>query len=156
MSEPVTPIFDGHNDALARLWAWGDDHGRTFLDPASPRPTAPPGRYGRRWPHDHIDLPRARAGGLAGGLFACFVPPRRGRPRAQRSALAAVLAQAAVLRRMERASNGAVRQCRSAAEVEAAAPALAVVLHLEGACAIDPGLAALEVAARPPGCDRWA
>ena len=145
---PTVPIFDGHNDALARLWAWGDEAGRTFLDAGVPRPPGPPvpGRYGR-WPYDHLDLARARAGGLAGGLFACFVPPgRRGVRRPQRSALGAVLAQVAILGRMERASGGALRRCRTAAEVEAAPEGtLAAVLHLEGADAIDPGLDALEV-----------
>lgn len=139
----LVPIFDGHNDALARLWAQGDDHGRTFLEPGAPRPDPPRSRYGRHWPYDHLDLPRARAGGLTGGLFAAFVPPRRRAPRSQRSALAAVLAQAAILRRMDRASPH-LTQCRTAGEVEAA-PGLAVILHLEAADAIDPGLAALEV-----------
>ena len=135
----TVPIFDGHNDALARLWAWGDHDGRSFLDPTA-RPV--PGRGS--WPYDHLDLPRARAGGFGGGLFACFVPPVKGRPRPQPEALAVVLAQSAILRRMERASQGAVRQCRTAAEVEASS-GLAVVLHLEAADAIDPGLDALEV-----------
>ena len=146
---PTVPVFDGHNDALARLWAWGDDAGATFLDPAAPRPAgAPrPDRFGRRYPFDHLDLPRARTGGLSGGFFACFVPPRRrGARRAQPGALAAVLGQAAILRRLARASEGAVRQCRTAADVRGApARTLAAVLHLEAADAIDPGLDALEV-----------
>ena len=140
------PVFDGHNDALARLWAQGDDAGASFLDPAAPRPEPPEDRFAGRYPYDHLDLPRARAGGLAGGLFASFVPPARGgATRPQPEALAIVLSQVAILRRIARASGGAVRHCRTAAEVEAAPPGtLAAVLHLEGADAIDPGLDALE------------
>ena len=144
---PRVPVFDGHNDALAKLWAWGDDEGRAFRDPAAPRPEPPEGRFGGPYPYDHLDLARAREGGLSGGLFACFVPPARGgAPRAQPEALAAVLAQVAILRRMARLSGGALRPCRTAAEVEAAPRgSLAAVLHLEAADAIDPGLDALEV-----------
>ena len=148
---PPVPIFDGHNDALAKLWALGDDAGARFLDPAAPRPRAPRARFGGRYPYDHLDLPRAREGGLSGGLFACFVPPgRRGARRSQPAALRAVLAQVAILRRLARASGGAVRHCRTAAAIEAAveaAPegALAAVLHLEAADAIDRRLDALEV-----------
>ncbi len=145
--DPPVPVFDGHNDALAKLWARGDDGGRAFLDPDAPRPEPPEGRFGGRYPYDHLDLPRARTGGLSGALFACFVPPARGgAARPPPEALAVVLAQIAILRRMARASDGAVRPCRTAAEVEAAPEgSLAAVLHLEAADAIDPGLDALEV-----------
>ena len=144
---PLPLVFDGHNDALLRLWAWGDDAGATFLDPQLPRPPerVPPDRY-PGFPHDHLDLRRARAGGLAGGLFAAFVPHRAGRAPAQPEALATVLAQVAILRRMVRASDGAIRQCRTANEIRIAmaSGALAPVLHLEGADTIDADLHALE------------
>ena len=52
-------IFDGHNDVLLRLWRLGDFAGRRFLDGDG---------------EGHLDLPRARAGGLAGGFFAVYVP----------------------------------------------------------------------------------
>jgi membrane dipeptidase len=56
---PVTittgiPVFDGHNDTLLDLPLTG----RTFFE---------------RSANGHIDLPRARAGGLGGGFFAVFV-----------------------------------------------------------------------------------
>lgn len=55
-SGPVPiPIFDGHNDTLLNL----PRTGRSFFE---------------RSETGHIDLPRARAGGLAGGFFAVFVP----------------------------------------------------------------------------------
>src|ERR671928_102600 len=49
-------IFDGHNDVLARLHA-GEGTEEEFLGGGG---------------DGHLDLPRARAGGLAGGLFAIF------------------------------------------------------------------------------------
>jgi membrane dipeptidase len=56
---PVTiatgiPVFDGHNDTLLDL----PISGRTFFEQSE---------FG------HLDLPRARAGGLGGGFFACFI-----------------------------------------------------------------------------------
>src|SRR3989442_12695648 len=49
----VQPVFDGHNDALLRAGAEAIATGR---------------------PDGHLDVPRARAGGLAGGIFAVFTP----------------------------------------------------------------------------------
>lgn len=50
------PIFDGHNDVLLKL----HQEDRSFFDEGE---------------EGHYDLPRARAGGIAGGLFAIYVPP---------------------------------------------------------------------------------
>ncbi len=55
VSAPTVPVFDGHNDTLLSLPLTG----RSFFE---------------RSDTGHIDLPRAREGGLAGGLFAVFVP----------------------------------------------------------------------------------
>jgi membrane dipeptidase len=52
------PVFDGHNDAVLAVY-----RGETTVDALL---------EGRE--DGHLDLPRARAGGLAGGLFAVFVP----------------------------------------------------------------------------------
>jgi len=49
----VIPVFDGHNDALTR-----DDH-HLLAD-------------GR--PDGHLDIPRMRAGGVRGAIFAVFTP----------------------------------------------------------------------------------
>ena len=58
------PIFDGHNDVLLRLVRGGVEGAeRRFLDGEA---------------KGHLDLPRARAGGFAGGLFAMYVPSRSG------------------------------------------------------------------------------
>ena len=56
-------IFDGHNDVLLRLWEAG---GRAAV------PAFSAGDAG------HIDLPRARRGGLGGGFFAIYVPSPSG------------------------------------------------------------------------------
>ena len=51
---PAVPVFDGHNDTLLDL----PIADRSFFE---------------RSTKGHIDLPRAREGGLAGGFFAVFV-----------------------------------------------------------------------------------
>jgi membrane dipeptidase len=120
----VLPVFDGHNDALTAA-----DGG----DLAS-------GRTG-----GHLDLPRMRAGGMRGGIFAIFTPTPEGEERVEHD-LAAVHAKrvAGLLADLERA--GEVRVAREIAAVDAARDGSgppAAVLHLEGAEAIDPGLEAL-------------
>jgi membrane dipeptidase len=146
------PIFDGHNDTLLKLYRPKPGQERSFFE---------------RSEHGHIDLPRAEAGGLAGGFFAVYVPPppreqadpdpelpKTGAyemplpeplelPYAQRTALG----MAATLFRVEAESAGRVRVVRSAAEIERclADGALAAILHFEGAEMIDPELDALEV-----------
>ncbi|MFD1703141.1 dipeptidase [Methylopila henanensis] len=149
---PQIPVFDGHNDTLLRLHQRGDaDRGvHAFLE----------GGFG-----GHVDLAKARAGGLVGGLFAIFTPSRDlgadyielmrsaryDVPLPEKlplgEAQAAVLAMTSILLRIVRASAGAVAICRSAAEIHAAMErnALAAVLHIEGAEAIGPDLDALHV-----------
>ncbi len=135
------PIFDGHNDALTaanrELLVTGGGDG-------------------------HLDLPRMRQGHVRGGIFAVFVESRDEHldlspepgvpyvhplpPRVQHSRAAGITATTAGhLLALER--EGAVRVARSIADVDAAATddgAPAVVLHFEGAEAIDRGLASLE------------
>jgi membrane dipeptidase len=56
----LTPFFDGHNDALLRLFMRkGADAPRAFIDGEG---------------KGQLDLPMAVQGGFAGGLFAIFVP----------------------------------------------------------------------------------
>ncbi|NNK63326.1 MAG: membrane dipeptidase [Gemmatimonadetes bacterium] len=155
MSEPI-PILDGHNDTLTRIVA----------DEADPRSAFLSGRDA-----GHVDLPRARQGGLAGAFFAIFTPSRgwakelrpmhdaEGRvieggfsvpppPRVdRRRALGETLRHAAELLRWERASEGALTVVRSTGDLarSRATGSLAAILHIEGAACIDTRLEALEV-----------
>lgn len=146
-----TPMkfFDGHNDTLLRLSMYEQsDPERSFLD-------------GR--PDGHIDLPRAKRGGMLGGLFAlyapsktglsfdhfhgasydCPLPPEVSAPDAQQI----ILKQTSILMRIVAASQGQVVVCRNVGEIRSAIDAgrFAIVLHLEGAEAIDRDLHALYV-----------
>ncbi|GLK68472.1 dipeptidase [Hansschlegelia plantiphila] len=151
MTAPI-PVFDGHNDVLLRLRERRDDDDgvRSFLE----------GGGGGQ-----LDLPRAREGGLFGGLFAIFVPSRQlgvdyvammraatydvplPAPLPLGEAQGATLHMASILLRIARASGGEVAVCRSVSEILAAKDAgrLATVLHIEGAEAIAPDLDMLHV-----------
>ena len=52
-------VFDGHNDTILALLRPRDGAERTFFEHST---------------HGHIDLPRARMGGLSGGFFAVWLP----------------------------------------------------------------------------------
>ncbi|MDQ2635090.1 MAG: dipeptidase, partial [Pseudomonadota bacterium] len=109
----------------------------------------------------HIDMARAKAGGLAGGLCAIYVtsghlefgrPDAKGHyatplaePLERQPSLDIALDMAAIALRIERAGGWNI--CRSVADVEAAMRAgkFAAVLHMEGCEAIDAELSALEV-----------
>ena len=54
------PFFDGHNDTLLRLLEAPGDQEKLFIEGNGT---------------GHIDLPRAKAAGMAGGFFAMFPPP---------------------------------------------------------------------------------
>ena len=147
------PIFDGHNDVLLNLYLPERGGGRSFFE---------------RGERGHIDLPRAREGGLAGGFFAVFVPtePEKARPWEQdltltengyemrmaepidtAYALRTAMAVTASLFRLEAASGGQVKVVRTASEIETCLRdgVLAAILHFEGAEAIDTDLNALHV-----------
>lgn len=61
-TEPRVASFDGHNDSLT-----APNHGRLELGGGD----------------GHIDLPRMRAGGMRGGIFAVFPKSSRGVPEPQ-------------------------------------------------------------------------
>lgn len=147
------PIFDGHNDTLQFLRPFDHDTVERFVS---------------RGGSGHVDLQRARQGGLAGGLFAVFAPsPARAEsdsdpdfrlteggyevrladPIPQQVALQEALAQTAALYRLESASDGAISVVRSVTDIERCltAGSIAAVLHYEGADAIDPDLTTLDV-----------
>ncbi|MFU0504987.1 dipeptidase [Pseudaminobacter sp. NGMCC 1.201702] len=142
-------VFDGHNDVLLRLWRRekaGGDVVAEFMEGTQ---------------QGHIDLPRARAGGLVGGLCAIYVPSgdlalKRpdaaghyvtplAAPLEREPSLDTALEMAAIALRLERA--GGWRLCRSGDDIHEALgeEKFAAVLHMEGCEAIGPDLAALEV-----------
>ena len=154
------PIFDGHNDVLLRL------HLRAGADAVA--------AFLKGEDKGHLDLPKARKGGFAGGLFAIFVPSpkRKDRPDGETpsqetgsvvgsdigstsappavdmaEAQRVVFAMASLLFRIERESEGRLRVCRNAGDIESclAEDALAAVLHIEGAEAIDANFELLDV-----------
>ena len=145
----MVPIFDGHNDALLRLQRNSDESPETFIT----------GVQG-----GHLDLPRAREGGFAGGMFACFTPSAKGRKQkvvrtragyeesfpltpewAEASRITFGLA--ADLFRIEALSQGQFKVARRAAEIQECIETnrVAATLHIEGAEAIDTDLNVLDV-----------
>lgn len=146
------PIFDGHNDVLLRLYRrGGTDAARAFLEGEA---------------KGQLDLPKAREGGFAGGLFAIFVPspdeaspngetPARNAGNGALSAPAleltaaqqAVFSMVSLLLRIERESQGRVRVCRNVDDIQRGLEdgVLAPVLHIEGAEAIDSNFELLDV-----------
>jgi membrane dipeptidase len=148
----MIPVFDGHNDFLLRLWQ----------DPA---------RRSAIWRDGdgtgHLDLPRMRAGGFAGGMFAIYVPSGPVDPAFDREALMnnppydmplpplmplseaqpVALAMAGHLLAMARETPADFALCRTAAEIEAAMALgqIAGVMHMEGADPIDEGCDALHL-----------
>jgi membrane dipeptidase len=148
----MLPIFDGHNDVLLRLARKGEPDGgvASFLDGDGA---------------GHLDLPRAKAGGLAGGLFAVFVPSPEPEVNLEElmsrteydvplpaatelsPAQAFTLGLASLLFRIARASDGRFRVCRSVADIRAATEtgAIAAVFHIEGAEPIDRNFRMLDV-----------
>jgi membrane dipeptidase len=149
MHDSITmPIFDGHNDTLLQLSPIKRKGGRSLFE---------------RSRQGHLDLPRAREGGFGGGMFAVCVPPNPDQPDvfvketpvteidvgvklqpavdhsyAQRFTLSAV----GWLFRLVAESNGQVQVVRTVDELEHCLDQniLAIVLHFEGAEAIDPAL----------------
>ena len=149
MSRPEYPVFDGHNDTLLSLHLDDRDGGRSFFVESD---------------RGHIDLPRARRGGLAGGFFAVFVPPvdaaesgpgpspsfsATGSPIAALDpayALRFTKEVVAGLRRLINDAKGQVRLVPTVKNLEQCLEldVLAVVLHFEGAEAIYPDLDTLD------------
>ena len=137
-------IFDGHNDALLKLWSKGDGAVNRF----------------QAGGESYVDLPRARTGNFAGGFFAIFVPnedplwweemqtppydiPMPG-PLDRNAARRVVEAQIGILRDLDAADCLGI--CCSAGDIDRqiAAGRLAALMHLEGAEAIGTDLDYLE------------
>jgi membrane dipeptidase len=140
-------IFDGHNDAVQHLAEYRPG-GRDFL---------------ARSDDGHLDLPRAREGGLIGGLFAMFAKPdkppvgdltktatsyavRLADPLDPAFARQRIDAQLDALNRVVDRAAGQIRWATTVDEIEAARRdgVFVMVRHMEGAEAIGPDLANLE------------
>ncbi len=157
--QPTYKVFDGHNDVLLGLYLKERGQGRSFFE---------------RSDIGHIDLPRAREGGLRGGFFAIFTPkPPTGVSESfadrmtvtedgyevrleeaieQPYALQFTVGMLASLFRLADESAGQLRVIRTADELDACLAEgtasdgpIAVVAHIEGAEAIDSNLDALYV-----------
>ncbi|MDI6857778.1 MAG: dipeptidase [Dehalococcoidia bacterium] len=150
---PADTVFDGHNDTLVDIRFPKPEEERSFLE---------------RSEHGHLDLPRAVEGGFGGGFFAVCVPadptsrdpaefdllltetgyelplPPPLDPAYAHQMTVSVMASAF---RLEAESGGKVKVARSAREVASCLRrgVIAIVLHLEGADAIDPELEALHI-----------
>ncbi|MFN2135387.1 MAG: dipeptidase [Candidatus Promineifilaceae bacterium] len=143
MPKPV--LFDGHNDTLTDIFQPEGDGTRSFFE---------------RSDQGQLDLPRARAGGLAGGVFAIYTAGakeepferkklKRGGyevpyaaavdPGTARTFTAAVLDFAEAI---EAQSGGQVAITRTAAALAAQLEGgvFSMVLGIEGAAAIAPDL----------------
>jgi membrane dipeptidase len=140
-------IFDGHNDAVQHLAEYREG-GRDFL---------------ARSEDGHLDLPRARQGGMIGGLFALFskeerAPPddfrrtadgyeiRLAAPLETAQARSCINSQLTALKSMVTRAAGQIQWATTVGEIEAGLTdgQFVIVLHLEGAEAIDPDLNAIE------------
>jgi membrane dipeptidase len=145
MADAALPlVFDGHNDTLLSLPGREPGTERDFFT---------------RSERGHIDLPRAKEGGLGGGFFAVFVPGRRMAATTDPAAFGppvtpdldeatrVAMRMTANLFHIEERSGGQVKIVRTADELAAALAngTFCAILHFEGAEAIDEDLNALEV-----------
>ena len=146
---PYPLIIDGHNDTVLSLLTPNTSRRRTFFEKSS---------------RGHLDLPRAIQGGLGGGFFAVFIPPAKHRsnsairatnvedaklPPPLDPAYAARFAMKglAKLLEVEKESDGQVRVVRTVGDLQSCLDenVLAMILHFEGAEAIDTDLDSLDV-----------
>jgi membrane dipeptidase len=150
--QAAPPIFDGHNDTVLSMVKTG----RSFFD---------------RSDAGHIDLPRAREGGLGGGFFAVYIPDpdlsgvakpagtlaesamnRYADERTWPEPMSLEYAEAQAVELLGRllhvveTSNGQVAAVRTAGELRACLDrgTFAMLLHFEGAEPLDPDGRALE------------
>ncbi len=146
----MIPFFDGHNDLVMRLLVQPDLREKIWIEGEA---------------RGHLDLPRMRHAGFAGGFFAIFLPPpksegtnfldpslwnppyRQPLPRPLDFDLARTMADEAMahLNWMEQVSDGAFVLCRSGLDLKTAIAKgqIAGIVHMEGAEAIGPDLTEL-------------
>ncbi len=146
------PVIVGHQDTLLSLYLPERGQGRDFFV---------------RSEIGHLDLPRAREGGIAGGFFAVFVPRdsslpgvdfemvaveqgylvRLADPLDYTYATRTAMAMVHLLFRLEAQGQGQLKVVHNVAELEQCIQTgvHAAILHFEGAEAIDADLNALDV-----------
>ena len=146
----MIPVFDGHNDLLLRLHEAPENREAIWLTGEG---------------KGHLDLPRMKAGGFAGGFFAIYIPSPEahdgldymtamenppfaiplGELIGPAAAQPVALSMAGHLRWMERSSEGAFKVCTTTAELRdcLSRGVIAGIMHMEGAEAIGPDLDAL-------------
>jgi len=147
----MIPIIDGHNDSLTKLFE--PDKGELYS-------------IWERNESGQLDLPRARAGGMAGGFFSIFTPPPQGSPERDQAYGARlfeygydVLPRSPIDPEYAREFTDAVwdyaekinsdsklRIVRQYSDLEKCiwGEYLAMIMHIEGAEAIDPRFRKLE------------
>lgn len=133
-------VFDGHNDTLLDLMLPERGGDRSFFERSST---------------GHLDLPRARAGGYAGGFFAIFVPNEETAETKETAdgyevpladavpherAKACTYDALELIYRLERHSDGAFRIGRTLDDLRTGLgrDTVTAVIHLEGAEAVAP------------------
>ncbi|WP_457577551.1 dipeptidase [Desulfomarina sp.] len=151
MSGESSPlIFDGHNDLVVRLLKMTRAERRHHLFDGAEK--------------GHLDLPRMRKGGFGGGFFALYISSRKNDDDPAEMtgpeydlplpeeipvqvALPTLLAETALLSRLERESGGRMKICTTTADIRHCFDrgVIAVVMHIEGAEAIDDEFNNLEV-----------
>jgi membrane dipeptidase len=154
------PIFDGHNDTILSLTGAGFNPlpgGRSFFEESD---------------NGHVDLPRAKKGGLGGGFFAVFIrapesedtaddgedhvtrstrrfaaPDGWPEPMAMDYAQSRALELTGRLIRIEQESEGTCRIVRTARELAHCLDngIFAILLHFEGTDQLDPEGYALDL-----------
>lgn len=143
---PYPRIIDGHNDTLLRLHRTRGQAGSQFHVHTG---------------HGHVDLPRMRAGGMAGGFFAMFTPDATaqpggglpsgnhglGKPVPQPHALDYTLHLFALLMQLDRELGDQFGMVRTIPELRAAlqADSCLAIAHIEDAAPIDEDLDLLPV-----------
>ena len=131
----LIPVLDGHNDVLLRV-AYrqeGEDYS-FFLENQD----------------GHLDLPRAKAAGFAGGFFAIYIPPVSDdshAPLDRYYALDQAMLISSCLFQLERQSGGELKVVQDVGELEGQVKSgrIGAIMHMEGAEPIDEDLHALEV-----------
>ena len=133
----IQKVFDGHNDMLYQLWTRGDQKGQLFLNSEPNNPLS-------------ITDHKAKVGGLAGGLFAIFVPAHNRvegtRNLSQQEACQYTLDMLAIADYLNNAHGHSFRICRRKSDIIKAEKdgAIAAILHIEGAEAIGADLTEIE------------